>query len=107
MSKVSPLILITGVVIFELVGDIFLKKWAIHDWGLVGFGIGAITYICATLLWATSLQTETLAKAGIIYGVISLIVGVAAGIFLFHERLTPVNWLGFILAVISIVLIEL
>ena len=107
MQKVLPLILITGVVLFELIGDIFLKKWAIHDLGLIGFGIGAITYLCATLLWATSLQSESLAKAGIIYGVISLLVGVIAGLVLFHEKLSSINWLGFILALISIVLIEL
>lgn len=107
MQKIPTLILITGVVLFELIGDIFLKKWAIHDWGMLGFGIGAITYVCATLLWATSLQSETLAKAGIIYGVISLIAGVLVGLLFFHEKLSVFNWLGFAFAIISIIFIEL
>ncbi len=107
MFKVPTTVLITGVVLLELVGDIFLKKWAIHDWGMVGFVLGTCMYLGATLLWASSLEVETLARAGLIYGVIALIAGVCTGLMFFHEHLSIANWIGFVLAIISIILIEL
>ena len=103
--KYIALLLIAVAVIFELVGDIFIKKWAIESRSillLVGFAI----YTIGTVFWVFSLKYELLSKAISVFTILNLVLIVLAGVFIFKEDLSLINKIGIGIGAISILLIE-
>jgi multidrug transporter EmrE-like cation transporter len=91
--------------ILEVMGDILFKKWALGDKMMV-LGVGLVLYFVGTVFWALSLQHGELSRAISIFVIISLIGGLLAGFFLFHETISPIQKVGIGLGVISVLLME-
>ena len=98
--------LVIIVAALEVVGDILFKEWTIKNntWLLVS---GVIFYMIATTFWAFSLKYQGLAKAVVIFGVLTVIIGVLVGVFLYKEELTTLNIIGIILGLACITLLEI
>jgi len=79
-------ILISTGALFEVIGDVYFRKQT--------YILGTLFYGLGTALWAVSLRFETLSKAVILFGVLNALAASIAGIVLFHETLTPTQWLG-------------
>lgn len=99
-------LIIIVVAIFEVIGDILFKEWTIKNntWLLIS---GIIFYMLATTFWAFSLKYQELAKAVVIFGVLTVIIGVLVGVFLYKEKLTSLNILGVTLGLACIILLEI
>ena len=100
------IILVIIVSILEVVGDILFKEWTIKDNKLFLI-LGIIAYMIATTFWAFSLKFQTLSKAVVIFGVLTVIIGVIVGVLLYKEPLTILNIIGVILGLTSIILLEI
>jgi len=98
------LVIVVG--LLEVVGDVLFKEWIIHNKKSLLL-IGVVFYMAATIFWAFSLKYQSLSKAVVIFAVLTLIVGVLVGVFFYKEPLTPLNIIGVVLGLASIVLIEL
>ncbi len=98
--------LVIIVSIFEVVGDILFKEWTIKNdkFYLI---IGIIAYLIATTFWAFSLKFQNLSKAVVIFGVLTIIIGVLVGVFIYKEELTTLNIIGVVLGLASIALLEI
>jgi multidrug transporter EmrE-like cation transporter len=99
-------LLIIVVAILEVIGDILFKEWTIksNTWLLIS---GIISYMVATTFWAFSLKYQGLAKAVVIFGVLTLIIGVLVGVFIYKEELTYLNITGIIFGLACIILLEI
>jgi multidrug transporter EmrE-like cation transporter len=98
--------LVIIVAILEVVGDILFKEWVIHDKKYL-MALGILFYMAATIFWAFSLKYQNLSKAIVIFAVLTLIVGVLVGVFIYKEELTTLNIIGILLGLASIILIEI
>lgn len=90
----------------DVLGDYWLKKWAIGSgvkWLLAGLGI----YGLANLFWAASMRYELLSKVIVFYSVLGVVAGIFVGVVLFQEKLSAINWAGFALGIVSLVLINI
>ncbi len=97
--------LVLLVAALEVLGDILFKEWTLkHQWYLLVLGI--VFYMAATMFWAFSLKYQNLSKAVVIFAVLTLVVGVLVGVFLYKEELTAVNIIGVIFGLVGIVLLE-
>ncbi len=104
--KIFFITLVIVVAILEIVGDILFKEWTIKHQNLL-LVLGVISYTVATLVWALSLQYQDLSKAIVIFAVLTLVVGVFVGVFIYKEELTTLNIAGVILGLLSIILLEI
>ena len=93
-------------VVFEIIGDIFFKKWALSNRSFL-LWMGFAIYTIGTLFWAFSLKHEMLSKAISIFTILNLIVVVLVGVIFFDENLELLSKIGILLGIISIALIEL
>lgn len=104
--KIFFIVFIVLVAILEIGGDILFKEWTIqHKNYLLIFGV--FLYMVATMFWAFSLRYQNLSKAVVIFAVLTLIVGTLVGVLVYKEELTPLNIVGILLGLTSIVLIEM
>lgn len=93
-------------VAFEVLGDIFLKRWSIENKNVV-LAIGLAIYFVGTIFWAWSLKYELLSRAISIFTVVNLMAVVLVGVLVFNEQLTLQQKFGIALGVVSVLLIEL
>ncbi len=100
------ILLVIIVSILEVIGDILFKEWIIKNNKYLLI-IGIIAYLAATTFWAFSLKFQNLSKAVVIFGVLTVTIGVLVGVFLYKEPLTSVNIIGIILGLVSIFLLEI
>jgi multidrug transporter EmrE-like cation transporter len=104
--KLTFYILIIGVTVFEILADFLFKKWTLMNNRLfLAFGI--LSYLVSTVIWAFSLREESLSKAIAMFTILSLILIVLMGVFVFNEHLSGWNILGIALGVVSIILISI
>lgn len=106
MIKILFLILIIIATIFEVIGDIFFKKWALENNRYLLL-IGLVIYFIGTIIWAISLKFEFLSKAISIFTILNLILVVLVGILIFKEDISLVNKISILLGIISVILIEI
>lgn len=105
-GKTIFLLLLLVSVIFEVIADVLFKKWAISNKIailIIGFGL----YSIGTVFWAFSLKYEYFSKAVPVFIMLNLIFLSLIGVYYFHERLSTLNIMGVLLALISIILIEI
>lgn len=93
-------------VVFEVVGDIFFKRWSIDNKNILVY-IGLLIYFVGTVFWAISLKYEHLSKAISIFTILNFIIIVFVGVLYFKENLSLINKIGVGLGIISMLLIEL
>ena len=100
------ILLVIVVSILEVAGDILFKEWTLKNnkYFLI---LGIIAYLVATTFWAFSLKFQNLSKAVVIFGVLTVIIGVLVGVFLYKEPLTTLNIIGVILGLAAIFLLEI
>ena len=98
--------LIVLAVAFEVVADIFFKKWSLDGKNIL-FCAGLILYFVGTIFWAISLKYEYMAKAVSVFTVLNLILVALVGILYFKENLSLINKLGIGLGILSVILIEM
>jgi len=98
--------LILAVALLEIGGDILFKEWVIRNDTLFII-LGVILYMLATIVWAFSLKFQNLSKAVVIFAVLTLIVGVLVGVFIYKEDMSLLQILGVICGLASIALLEL
>ena len=94
------------VAIVETIGDILFKFWAIKEKNIF-LVIGVVLYMIATIIFAFSLKYEALSKAISIFSILTIILVVLAGFFIFKENITYLQKIGILLGIIGIVLIEI
>lgn len=85
--------------LLEVVGDVFFKKHWLW-WGM-------FFYTAGTFFWAYSLRFGDLSKLIVIFSVLNLVLAVIAGIFLFGETLTWIQWVGVALGTVSVILLSI
>jgi multidrug transporter EmrE-like cation transporter len=100
------ILLVIIVAILEVAGDILFKEWTIKNNNWLLF-LGVLFYMVATTFWAFSLKYQGLAKAVVIFGVLTVIIGVLVGVLIYKEQLTSLNIIGIILGLACIALLEI
>ena len=68
---------------------------------------GILLYLASTVFWAISLKYESLSKAVPVFILINLVALVLIGVFYFQEKLSTLNIIGILMAIISIILINI
>ena len=87
------------------IGEYVSKRWALQGgWHLVV--IMTLAYGLGSLAWLPIIKAKTeLARMGMMWMVVASVTTVAIGIIVFGEKLTGTQWLGVVLAVVSMLLI--
>lgn len=98
--------LIALAVVFEVVSDIFFKKWSIDNKNVLLY-IGLLIYFIGTIFWAVSLKYGYLSKAISVFTVLNLIIVVLVGVIYFKEDLSMINKVGIGLGILAVILIEI
>lgn len=93
-------------VFFEVVGDVYFKKWSLENRSILLF-FGLMIYFVGSAFWAISLKYGYLSRAITVFTILNLIVVVMTGVILFKEDLSLVNKIGIGLGILSIILMEL
>lgn len=91
-------------VAFEVIGDVLFKLSAVKDtklWLLVGYG----SYWVGTFFWSLSVRYEDLGKAISVSVSINAAAVILLSLWIFDEKVSPVQWLGVGLAFVSLYLI--
>ena len=96
--------LLSVTILFEVVGDIFLKQWTRGNRSSV-FMVGVALYVAATLFWAFSLRYDFLSRAISLFMVSNMLAVVLAGILIFGEQLSLANKIGIGFGVVSLILL--
>lgn len=104
--KALFLILIVLATAFEVIGDVYFKKWSLGGKNIL-LVLGFVIYAIGTVLWALSLKYEFLSKAISILTLLNLIAVVLIGVLYFKENLSLINKIGIALGILSVILIEL
>lgn len=107
MSSWRVILAIIGIAVVSVIGDYFIKlasmqTRAIHNWWFVA---GCVMYVFSTFGWVFALRHIKLASIGIIYSLSIVILLAALGVFVFGETLSKSELLGFVCAVVAIVLL--
>jgi len=110
MSEITLKFIFFGLIlsgtIFEVMGDVFFKKWILADKNILLY-VGLFAYLIGTVFWAFSLRFESLSKSISIFTVLNLIIIVLVGVFCFRENLSMLNKIGIILGIISVLFLEI
>lgn len=106
MTKYIFFSLVSFAVLLEVIADIMFRYWGMNEkrWLLA---VGMAVYMIGTLFWAYSLKYEYLSKAISVFTILNLVALVLAGVVIFKEDLSLVNKLGILLALVSVVMIEM
>jgi small multidrug resistance pump len=106
LIKIMFFCLIAVAVAFEVVGDVFFKRWSIEGKNVL-LAVGLLIYFIGTVFWAVSLKYEYLSKAISVFTVMNLVIVALVGMIYFKEDLSSINKLGIALGVLSVILIEM
>jgi multidrug transporter EmrE-like cation transporter len=85
-------------VVFEISGDVFLKKWTVENKFLM-LWLGFAIYAIGALFWAFSLKYEMLSKAISVFTILNLIIVVLIGVLFFKENISTVSKIGVLLGI--------
>lgn len=85
-----------GVLTFSNMITVFLSPWI---WA------GLLLYVFATLLWFAALSRANL---NAVYPLQSLsyLIGLAASVFVLHETVSPMRWIGTMVILLGVVLVS-
>jgi len=87
-------------------GSVALRHWA-TSFSSSSLAAGLALYNLGTVLWlAVMRRGMPLGRAVVVFGTMNLVLAVVAGIAIFKERLSPVQWAGVGLALLAVVLVE-
>jgi multidrug transporter EmrE-like cation transporter len=94
-------------VFFELLADILAKQFALS--GKYTFAVLSIVgFIAANTAWLISLRSGAeLGRGAVLFSVLSAIGAVIVAILLYHEKVTPYQYIGLLLGIAAIVLLSI
>lgn len=104
LATITALLMTIGQVFWKI-GLIDLESKALLDIVKSPYVLsGVFVYVISTLMWFKVLSVSELSK---IYPFMSLayVFGMFAGVIIFKEKVSYVNWIGCLLLIVSIVLI--
>lgn len=97
------LIILSGLSL--VIGDLFAKYWSIdkHNYQFIA---AIICYILYGIFFLPTLLKEDLVVSALAVILVNIIGFIFIGLAIFQESLTPVQIIGLILGIISIILLE-
>ena len=100
----KAILFLAGLLAFETLADILAKKWQLSHDGRF-YALSLACYLCANASWLLSLRSGMpISKGGMIFAVACAILAVAVGMA-YREPITRIQWVGFTLGVVSLVMI--
>ena len=92
-------------IVFELVADIFAKKWSIT--GYHAFWVFALLgYVVANIFWLKAIRLGSgLARGALLFSVGSAVIALIIGIVFYKESTNTSQIAGMVLGLISLILI--
>ncbi len=99
------LIPLSVLIFFELVADILAKNWSIRGgWFLAAASLAA--YLLANTFWLFALKNGSgLGRGAIIFSLVSAIIAILLGIFIYHEKVSSYQMVGMVLGLVSLAFI--
>jgi drug/metabolite transporter (DMT)-like permease len=92
-------------VLFEGVADVFSKSWSLKG-GTVLATAALVSYAIANIFWLFALHNGSgLARGAILFSVSAAVIGLSLGLFVYHEKTTPLQTAGLMLGLVSLVFI--
>lgn len=101
-----PILLLIAGGLTLTVGDLVMKEWVING-GPKIYCIGMVIYLFGMNFLAQSFRFKGIAVATALFVIFNLISLAVAGYLLYGEKLSSGQFLGIVLAVVAIVLLEL
>lgn len=93
-------------VVFFAIGEYLSKRWALKP-GVGGAVLTVLAYAVGSLLWLPAiLQRNQLVIMGRIWLLLATIGSMGVGLFIFHEKLSPVHWIGVALSIGALVFLS-
>ena len=92
-------------ILFELIADVLAKNWSLNGgWFLA---IASLTaYLLANTFWLFALKNGSgLGRGAIIFSLVSAIIAILLGVFLYHEKVSTIQMVGITFGLVSLVLI--
>lgn len=86
--------------------DYALKRWSLDDRGWL-LASGVLAWAVSALFFAFSLKSGGLLENGVLFVLVSGVAVFAMSQWLFHEPVSPRQWVGVALAVVAVLLLEI
>lgn len=105
LYNIFIVMIVTG---FALWGDTFLKA-ATTTQGIKqisNLGIGALIYALVAFGFYYMYKRMEFSDTGVMYSMITIVFSVLIGALLYKETINPYEWIGIILAIISVFLLS-
>lgn len=104
----NPILIVILLGAVGVVGDYFIKlagngsKFIETRWFVIGF----LIYASTAFGWFYVMKHIKLSSLGVIYALTSVLLLVAVGVFVFHEKLNVYEIIGIITAIASVILLS-
>lgn len=96
------LLLLSGA--FVIMGDFFAKLWSVER-GSWLFVLSMVGYTLSSLLYIPVLLKGDLVITALIWSLLNIVGFSIIGLYIFKERLDPLQWIGVILGMVAMVLL--
>lgn len=91
--------------LLEILGDVLFKKWT-NGGDFKNMIFGFASYIIGSLMWMASLKYADLSRAIVVFSCLNVILAAVCGVILLGEASSKTLWIGALLCVLGIVLVE-
>ena len=98
--------LILVATILETIADVCFRRWGLSNKAYFLI-VGAVLYFSGSMFWAFSLRHETLSKGITIFVIANMLLDVIIGLAFLQEQINWLNFVGIILGVASLILIQM
>lgn len=102
MKWILPLALL---ILFESVADIFAKEWSLKGWWVRGAAAILAYVVANLFWLFALKEGSGLARGAVIFSVASAVLATIIGAWLYKEHVTRIQMAGIIFGIISLVLI--
>jgi multidrug transporter EmrE-like cation transporter len=87
-------------------GDYFAKYWSVEQRGWM-YALAIVGYALSAVFYIPTLLREGLVVTSVVWVVLSTIGFLVVGILIFHETLTPLQWVGVGLGIASLLILTI
>ena len=103
----TPLAIIAAITVFTAVGDMFLKNSSSSPvlFANKSFLVGLAIYVSTAFLWVFVYRSEKFSLSGAVYSLLTMLLFVGIGVFVYHETLSKTELLGLGFGLISVILL--
>ncbi len=101
-----PLFLLFAVsALFVGIGDYLAKKWSIdHGWGSSAGSL--VCYFSSSFFYLLTLTRKGLVVSCVIWSIASIIAFLFVGLVIYNETLSPLQTVGVVLGIVSLLLLN-